>query len=83
MIKPLNNNILVEVEKLSKITEGGLIQEEDQELERGKVKSIGDEVTKIKKGDTVLFRSYSLESITVGKKKFTFVKEDEVFAIDN
>ena len=83
MIKPLNSQVLIEIEKESTITKSGLTQSVDElELERGKVKAVGRDVEEISKGDIVLFRTYSVDTIKIGKKTHTFVAEKEIFAID-
>ena len=82
-MKPLNKFIWIKQEEAAHY--GGIIDPrsgDDKRAERAKVLAVGDEVTKVKKGDTIVFKSYNLFVIELNKKEFCFVTEEEVIATD-
>jgi co-chaperonin GroES (HSP10) len=62
-IKPLWNQVLFRIIKADR-TEGGLHLPESAKMERGcKVVEIGDDVKRVKKGDTIIFKSKELANV--------------------
>jgi chaperonin GroES len=82
-MKPLKNFIQINIEKPDKETKGGLIIPDSQEkrLEKAKVVAVGKEIEQVKKGDTILFKQFSTDTIEVDSKEFSFIKEEDVLAI--
>lgn len=82
MIKPLSDRILIEVEKKAEVTSSGIYMPEtdDEKLERAIVVEVGDEVTNVKKGDAILFKGYSADTIDLEGEEVCFIKEEDVLA---
>lgn len=82
-MKVLGNFLLIRPEK-EKSKHGLTISgEEQEELERAEVVSIGEEVTiKVKKKDKVLYKNYNLNTVEIDGVKHIFVSADDVLAID-
>ncbi|MCK6462553.1 MAG: co-chaperone GroES [Candidatus Pacebacteria bacterium] len=95
-IKPLHNNVLVEPlsdeEKGSKTKSGIFIPEtvDKEKPDQGKVVEVGpgsrDKDGKIipmsvKKGQKVMFATYSPHEIKVGDKKYFIISEDNILAV--
>lgn len=80
MIQPLNNQILVAVEKKPDKTKSGVIiaSQDDPRSEKAKVISVDREVKSVKKGDIVYFKSYSLSEIEKDGKLYGFLKEEDI-----
>lgn len=82
-MKPINKFIWIKQEEDKHY--GGIIDPrsgDDKRAERAKVLAVGDEVTKVKKGDIVIFKSYNLFVIELSKKEHCFITEEEVIALD-
>lgn len=84
-IKPLGDNVLIEVVEARKQTEVGIYLPETASAEtpqEGKVIAVGEgkEIV-VKKGQSVIYRRYSGTDITVGEKKYVLVKSEDVLAI--
>lgn len=81
-IKPLFTNVAIEIEKAPDKTKFGLIltSEQDKKLEQATVTALGDEVTVVKKGDKILFKGYSADTIVLDDKEVSFIKEEEILA---
>ena len=81
MVKPISKNIIVEP-IVKETTEGGIILGDAQEKKPiGKVISVGDEVTLIKPGETVLFGKYDGIPFEFNGRKFLIMQEEAVLAI--
>lgn len=78
--KILRKRVLVKLVKQEK-TAGGLMLSVEAEEEAANVLQIGDEVTKVKKGDRVAFKTYSKDQIIDGENLYTFIEEDNILAI--
>lgn len=83
MITPLFDKVLIEIEKEKDVTTTGIYipTNEERKLEKAVVIEIGEDVTKLKPGDNILFKSYSADTITIDEKDHSFVKEEDVLAI--
>lgn len=75
--------VAIEEKPTEKLVAGILIVKTDQDptAESAKVIGVDPAVLSVKEGDTILFKSYSLSEISLGGKKYGFLKEDEVIAI--
>lgn len=80
-MKPLFSYIQIEIAKPDKI-QGGLIVPDAQEkrLEKAKVIAVGRDVVVVKKGDTVLCKQFSTDTVELDGKEYSFIKEEDVFA---
>lgn len=75
---PLNDYVLVQIEKKEKTSSGLIVAKDNQVQERGKVIHAGQ--SDLKKGDKVYFKSYSSIPIDVDGKDMHFVKYEEIIA---
>ena len=64
-IKPLGERLLVLREEVEETSSGGIILTESyqEKPNQGEVKAIGDDVTTVKVGDTIVFGKYSSNEI--------------------
>ena len=46
-----------------------------------KVVSVGSDVKQVKKGDVIIYKSYSTTDVEVGGKDYILVKEEDVLAV--
>ncbi|MFA6972881.1 MAG: co-chaperone GroES [Gallionella sp.] len=82
-IKPLNNNVLIEIEREQEVTKSGIIistGDTNTVTEKAKVISPGASEV-VKKGDTIYYKAYSLSPIEIDGKTYHFIKEEEILAI--
>ena len=91
-IKPLSNNIIVELKSEEK-SKGGLLLLQSTEKERpqqGKVIAVGPGKNNlqgkatpmdIKKGDIVLFSKYAPHEVKIGEKECLILKEEDILGI--
>lgn len=70
-IIPLNKNILIEVEMESRV-----LATQPIETDFGIVLEVGDECTKIKKGDKIAFLKFGVKRIETDTTKYIFIAED-------
>ena len=84
MLKPLNKQILVLVERKPEKTKSGLIMAsvDDPRSEKAKVVEIDKEIQSVKKGDVVYFKAYSLSEIEIDGKIYGFLKEEDLLGKD-
>lgn len=75
--KPLKNNIRIEIQN-SSFTAMESVDEKENRTEKAIVLEIGDEVTEVKVGDTILFKSYDLDEILLDNEKYVIIPEDSV-----
>lgn len=59
-----------------------LPDEIDKRMEKAKVLEVGDQVENVKKGDTIIFKFFSLDEIKMGKETVYFLSEDNVLGIE-
>ena len=81
---PLFDKILIDIYKAETTTKSGIIltTENDKKVEKAKVLKVGpDCVSQLKKGDTILFKGYSADTVAVDDKEYSFIKEEDVLAI--
>lgn len=84
-IRPLGENVLIQVEKAEQKTEAGIFLPETAKEDRsqfGKVVAIGEsDKIKIKSGDKVVFRLYGGEEITVQGEKYLLTNYKDILAV--
>lgn len=80
MIQPLNNNLIIEVQKQEKTAGGILLVKDDLIIEEAKVIAT-PKGSEIKKGDYIYFKAYAMETIEMNSKIYNFLKEDQVLGV--
>ncbi|MBD3244511.1 MAG: co-chaperone GroES [Candidatus Moranbacteria bacterium] len=91
-IKPLGDNILVELKQEDKVTESGIVLPDtasEDKPQEGIVVAVGpgkfDDGVKIKpevkKGDKIIFAKYSGTEINIGKKEHLILKNEDILAV--
>ncbi len=84
-IKPLGDNVLVEIQEVKKKTQQGIYLPEtasEETPQKGKVVAIGDSSEiKVKEGQTVFFKQYSTTEIKEDEKKYLIVKNEDILAV--
>lgn len=84
-ITPLGDNVLIKpVTPETKTAAGIYIPEtaSSEKSQQGKVEAIGEsEKISVKKGQTVMFKKYGGEEVTIDNKDYVIVKAEEVIAI--
>ncbi len=87
MLKPLNDNVVLEKGEPEKKTQSGIIlSSKDQESPKtAKVVAVGPGTKEHKMtvgvGDTVVFKSYATTDIELDGKEYLVVKESDILAI--
>ena len=91
-IRPLADKVLVQRLDAESVTSGGIVLPESakEKPQRGKIVSVGKgkvledgtvRKVQVKKGDEVLFSSYSGTEIKIGGKEYMIMDESEIMAI--
>lgn len=91
-LQPLGDRVVIEREDAETTTAGGIVLPDSAQDKpaRGVVVSIGDgkllddgtrSKLQVKKGDRVIFSSYSGEAIKVGDDELVLMREDEILAV--
>ena len=91
-IRPLADKVLVQRLDAESVTSGGIVLPESakEKPQRGKIVSTGEgkalkdgsrRKVQVKKGDEVLFSSYSGTEIKIGGKEYMIMDESEIMAI--
>lgn len=81
-IKPIGKNILIKIEEQKETKSGiALPSNHDYIQEYAEVVAIGDEVTRVKAGQTIVFKSWALNTVIMPDRKLTFVEEDKLLAV--
>lgn len=84
-VKPLGDNVLVELQEIKSKTATGIYLPESNDKEtpkEGKVSAIGDSKDiKVKKGQMIIFRPYSGTDVKVNGKKLVLIKNEDILAI--
>jgi chaperonin GroES len=83
MIKPLENYVVLEIEKEERATQSGIILTSDAKEKSavGKVLAIGVKVTDIKIGDRVVYETYSGTKVKLGDIERLIVKSEHILGI--
>ncbi len=91
-IRPLADRVLVQRLDAESVTSGGIVLPESakEKPQRGEIVSVGEgkalkdgtvRKVQVKKGDEVLFSSYSGTEIKIDGKEYTIMDESEIMAI--
>ena len=82
-MKPLFDKVLISIEKEATHTSSGiiLVNNDDKKLEQATVLAIGPDVVTLQVGDTILFKSYSADTIELNGKEISFIKEEDALAV--
>ena len=83
-VKPLGERILVKREEIEEKSTGGIILTESyqEKPNQGEVRAIGDDVTTVKVGDTVVFGKYSNnETLQVDDDELIILELKDVKAV--
>lgn len=84
-VKPLGENVLIELQEAKKKTELGIYLPETASGEtpqEGKVIAVGDDKDiKVKKGQIVIYRRYSGTDIELNDKKYVLIKNEDILAV--
>ena len=83
-IKPLGERLLVLREEVEATSSGGIILTESyqEKPNQGEVKAIGDDVTTVKVGDTIVFGKYSSnETLQVDDDELIILELKDVKAV--
>lgn len=84
IIHPKNKYVMVTLpEKGDKVLSSGIILPESAApmAETAKVIGVDPEVTTVKDGQTILVKSYTISEIEIEGKKYGFVKEEDIIAV--
>jgi len=83
-VQPLNENVLVQIQKMEKKTKGGIVlpdTADDEKPQEGEVIEVGDSnKIKVKKGDTVIFAKYTGTEIKVDDIEYLILKAEDILA---
>jgi len=91
-IRPLADKVLIQRLDAESVTSGGIVLPESakEKPQRGKIVSVGEgkalkdgtrRKVQVKKGDEVLFSSYSGTEIKIDGKEYMIMDESEIMAI--
>ena len=91
-LQPLGDRVVVQREDAETTTAGGIVLPDSAQDKpaRGVVVSVGDgkllddgtrSTLQVKKGDRVIFSSYSGESFKIGDDDLLLMREDEILAV--
>lgn len=83
-IKPLRDCVVVKAITQEEKTKSGIVLPDTaakEKPEQGKVIACGPKIKDIKKGDIIIFESYSPTEIKVDNEDFLVIKEENILAI--
>jgi len=80
MIKPLKNNVLIDIHRIVE-TALQMVDDEEAKVEKATVLDIGDEVTLVSKGDIIYFKKYNLDSIIDGEETYYLIPDEDIKAV--
>ena len=83
-VRAVKDKIVVEVLKPEEKTQGGIIIPETAEKDPqgyGRVISVGEEITTIKEGDTILFAKFGGQDILIDRQIMKVLMYNEVYGI--
>jgi len=75
--KPTGQNIRIEIIN-SGFNSMEMVDEKENRTEKATVLEIGDEVTKVNVGDTILFKAYEVDEILLDEEKFVIIDESSI-----
>ena len=81
-IDPIADYVLAQQEEAETKTASGIfLPSQTQEKPKiAKVLAIGGDVTKIKVGSRIIYKTYSTNEVKIGKDEYILVKEEDVIA---
>lgn len=79
-MKPLFNNVLIDIHKIAE-NAMVMVDEREAQLEKATVLSVGDQVTQVKEGDTIIFKAYNLDTIEIDGQKYNLIPEEDIKGI--
>ena len=84
-IKPLGNRVLLEPQQVrEQTTDSGLVIPQDLSgvtAHKNVVVAVGDGVTKVQVGDTVLLTVHAGDVVDAGRRLYKLVEEDYILAV--
>ena len=82
-IQPQSNFILVEIQEVNETKSGVVLPESHKggKAEVGTVKAVGVDVENIKKNDTIIFKNYNVDDVTIDDKIIYFIEASDVLAV--
>lgn len=81
-IKPLEDNLLIKRSKpVEKSANGVMLVTKESEVEKGIVIAVSSTIKGVKKGDCVLFKNYSLDTISLDDEELNFIKKENIIAL--
>lgn len=83
MLKPIKNNVIVELIEKEKITKSGIVlsSADPAEANKSKIVSVGPDVNLVKEGDIVLPNWNAARQIKYNGSEYYVVSEDEIVLI--
>jgi len=75
--KPTGTNIRIEIIN-SGFNSMEMVDEKENRTEKATVLEIGEEVTKVNVGDTILFKAYEVDEILLDNEKFVIITEESI-----
>ena len=80
-LTPLKDRIVAIVEKPLEMTKSGILLGEAKEKPAyAVVESVGPDVTRVKKGDKIVYKEYSTTEIKIEDTDYIILKEEDVLA---
>ena len=83
MLKPIKNNVVLELIQKEKVTSSGIVlpSADPVEANKGKVVSLGPDVEMVKEGDMVLPNWNAARQIKYNEFEYYVVSEDDIVLI--
>lgn len=83
MLKPIKNNVIVELIEKEKVTSSGIVlsSADPAEANKSKIVSVGPDVDLVKEGDIVLPNWNAARQIKYNDSEYYVVSEDEIVLI--
>jgi chaperonin GroES len=81
-IQPLADYVVAQNEEAQSKTASGLYLPENakEKPKTAKITAVGKEVTNVKVGDRIIYKSYSATEVKVGTEDYLLVKEEDILA---
>lgn len=85
MIKPLGNNVTATITEGSNVTKSGLYLGDSASKalapKVAKILAVGDQVTKVKPGDQVVFKPYATYEVKADDVDYVMLEEDDILGV--
>lgn len=85
MIQPIGKNVVATIEETANVTSAGIFVGGTSAVKLAPkvalVMGVGDEVTKVKKGDRVVFKPYATYDVKEEKKESVMLEEIDILGI--